>query len=793
MRRTRSRTQRSSARRYGVLSAAAALLTLSAVLPAGAAPTAEPRAARTAAASDAPDPIDFAVVVDQSKSLADNDLSLEVEAASLLTQGEISERSRAAVIGFGSSEKDGQSPVREVCGLTTVDAAGLQRLSDCAKELNHRDSRRMGPGTDFPAALRQAVDRLTEDDQKSTPKVVFLLTDGKLDVRDSPEYGTDPDSRQANGAKQLAEELARARRESVQVWPLGFGGDIDRKALAAMAAGGYRNGCADVPGATPRMRVVGTAAEIDKALQETFAAARCARVAQGTVEQAPADLYVNIPPIATDGSITVSKHDPKVSVTYYDPRGRKVLPHGEANGSRFELSGQDGPVEALRVQNPVPGRWRVHVTAPEGHRDKEVAVRAIWQGRLRSVVTLDPAAPRAGERAVVEVRLQTRDGVVITDPGQLGGLKVSARMSGSGFDPVVVPLRDDGGKPDAKAGDVRYAGEFKVPEKASGALKLITEMTAPGVTSDHRPLYARIAIGQPKITAGLSIDQATANPGSSVSGSLNITNDDSVPHALKLELADQPPGADLRISPATVRIASGKRDQVSFTVTLGDRLPLGDLAGKITVTDTGDGTVLNDAFLNIRIESPPTWWDRLWWTVIGGAALALLLATFLAIRLREQGRRRDLRGVRIELLGPGSRADELTVQNGQSARGEFHFTVDGTGGPVPVLRRSRSGAAGAYRLKRKESGEFMLRPDRERERLLKSGEPASLDGGFALLVHDSGGRDPSLGRRDTGQRAGEGTRPGWGRRGPTGRRTGRATAEGSQRRPPRNPDDKSNF
>lgn len=131
--------------------------------------------------------------------------------------------------------------------------------------------------------MRQAVDRLSEGADSAVPKVVFLLTDGKLDVSDSPEYGTDAASRQANGAKRLTEELARARRESVQIWPLGFGSQIDKAALTAMAEGGYRNGCADLPGATPRMRVVDSSAEIDKALQETFAAARCAQIAHGTV------------------------------------------------------------------------------------------------------------------------------------------------------------------------------------------------------------------------------------------------------------------------------------------------------------------------------------------------------------------------------------------------------------------------------------------------------------------------------------------------------------------------------
>ncbi|MFF0066347.1 VWA domain-containing protein [Streptomyces sp. NPDC005279] len=741
----------------GALVMAGALLALTGPLTATATESAR---APAAAAAEGPDPIDFAVVVDQSKSLSDKDLTREVEAAALLSQGEISERSRAAVIGFGSSEKAGQTAVREVCGLTVADAAGRQRLSDCVQELSRRDPRRTGPGTDFPAALSQAVDRLSESTDEATPKVVFLLTDGKLDVRDSPEYGTDAASRQANGAKRLTEALARARRESVQVWPLGFGGEIDRAALTEMAEGGFRNGCADLPGATPRMRVVDSSTEIDKALQETFAAARCAQIAHGTVGKPPADLAVTIPPIATDGSITVSKHDPKVSVTYYDPSGRKVPTQGAFDGSTFEASGQDGPVEALRVKNPLPGRWRVRVEAPEGHRDREVAVRAIWQGRLRSAVTLDPAAPRAGEQAVVEIRMQTRRGVVVTDARQLAGVKVSARLSGSGFAPVTVKLADDGRAPDQRADDVRFTGTLTVPAGASGDLELTTQMAAPGVTADRRPLHARVTSGTPPVTAGLTVDRATVHPGATVGGTLDVTNNDSGPHTLRLALEDQAPGSALRISPATVTAAPGERTRARFTLSLGPGTPLGEVGGSVTVVDTGDdGRVLDTSFLDLRVEAPPTWWDRWSGAVIGGAALLLLLAVIAVIRLGARRRRRDLVGVQLELSMEGRSLDELTIRSGQSTGGEFHFTVDRATGAAPSLQRSTPGAPGSHRLRRTGGGELLLRPHQGREHAVRAGESTGIADGLELVVRDRrspAGRPPrgERGRTRTGRAPG---------------------------------------
>ncbi|MFF3607057.1 VWA domain-containing protein [Streptomyces sp. NPDC002463] len=729
---------------------AGVLLALPGPLAAPAAATGAAGVTRTAAdPAEGPDPLDFAVVVDQSASLAEKDLARETEAAALLSQGEISERSRATIIGFGSSEKAGQSPVREVCPLTVADAAGRERLSACVQQLGRRDAARMGPGTDFPAAVRQAVTRLTEAGGAKTPavpKVVFLLTDGKLDVADSPEYGTDRDTRQSNGARRLTEELARARAAGVQIWPLGFGSEIDRSALTAMAEGGYRGACSDIPGSVPRMRVVGTSAEIDKALQETFAAARCARIAQGTVGKPPADLTVTIPPIATDGSLTVAKHDPKVRVTYYDPAGRKVPVRGEFDGSTFEVSGQDGPVEALRVKDPLPGRWRVHIEAPEGHRDREVAVRAIWQGRLRSDVTLDPASPRAGEKVTVQVRMQTRRGVVITDPQQLAGLTASAEVAGAGFRPFTFRLADDGRAPDAKAGDVRFTGTFTLPAGATGDLELVTRMAAPGITSDRRPVHARRGADVPVLTAGLVVDRATVHPGDTVRGTLDVTNNDSTPHTLRLALQDQAPGAELTVAPASVTAAAGKSTRIPFTVTVADGTAPGELGGQVAVVDTGDGdTVLDTAFLDVLVVAPPTWWDRWWKAVTGGAVALLVLATLVGIRILAGIRRRDLTGTTLELRDDGRSLYSLTIRRGQSEGGTFAFTVDEPYGGPPTLRSVRGTAAStAHVLRRTSSGELLLRPRGGRQVPVRAGEPIGL-GEHELVVR--GGRAPSPGAR----------------------------------------------
>ncbi|WP_345025853.1 vWA domain-containing protein, partial [Streptomyces sedi] len=206
-------------------------------------------------------PIDFTIVVDQSESLSEEDLRREVDAATTIAQAELSERSRATVIGFGSAEEEGQVAAVEACQGTELDAAGRQRISECVEELASPDRELIGPGTDHPAALAQAVDRLARGDEE-TPRVVFLLTDGRLDVSDSLNYGGSPEARQRNAREALGETLARARENRVQIWPLGFGDDIDEEALAGMAAGGYVEGCAELPGAVPEMTVVGASGDL---------------------------------------------------------------------------------------------------------------------------------------------------------------------------------------------------------------------------------------------------------------------------------------------------------------------------------------------------------------------------------------------------------------------------------------------------------------------------------------------------------------------------------------------------
>jgi hypothetical protein len=707
------------------------------------------------------EPIDFAIVVDQSDSLSEEDLRREVEAAATIAQAELSQRSHATVIGFGSAEEKGQVAAYEACPRTELDAAGRQRISECARDLARPDRDVIGPGTDHPAALAQAVDRLAEGDP-DTPRVIFLLTDGRLDVRDSRNYGDDPQTRQDNARDELRQELAQAREAGIQVWPLGFGDDIDRDALREMAEGGYAEGCANLPDAVPEMRVVEDSGDLLEALQRTFAAARCAAVEIGETGVPPVDLEVTIPPIATDGSITVSKGSPGVAVTYFDPEGREVPPQGTFDGSTFEVSGQNSAVEALRVSDPLPGTWRVHLEPPPDAPAEEAAVSAIWQGRLLSSVTVQPPSPRPGESVLVEARLQTRENVTIDDPDLVAGVNATARLTGDGFEPVTTPLRDDGAGGDEQAGDLVFSGEITVPEAASGELAFTSEMAAPGVVADERPFHTRATKGTPLVQASLTVEDDEVHAGGTVSGSVRVENDDDQPHELRLALRDTAEGS-VRIEPATVRAEPGSSETVPFTITFGEDVPLGGTGGTVVVVDESDGDrVLHEAFLHVTVTAPPTWWDRYGWAVITGLVAALAVGAFAALRIHAARQGKKLGGHTVELRQRGRKVDEQQVRGNPRV---FFFRMEGGLRGHPTLEVVRSGGGSAYELRRQANGTLRLRPPRGSARDLRAGQAFPVDDDTEIAVRASTTRSgpsggPGRGSRFSFPRRPPGQRPG---------------------------------
>ncbi|MEU1423009.1 VWA domain-containing protein [Kitasatospora sp. NPDC005751] len=721
--------------RAAAVVAAAALLTTG--LPAGPAAADDPApAAAPGTPSASIGPVNYAVAVDESGSLKPADLERERAAALRIALGEVHPASTVGVFGFASADNAGQHPVDEVCPPTVLDAAGRDRIGTCIAKLHSRAPDE-GQGTDFPNAVLQGVGRLGDGTDPAVPRVLFVLTDGRLDVSDSPAYG-DPAHRAAAGEEALTRALAAAKAANIQIWPLGFGAEIDRAALDRMAAGGFQEGCVSLPGARPRASVVQDSGAVGTALEAAFAAAHCLRAEPGKTGHPPADLPVRISPLATVGSIVVDKGDPQVTATYFDPSGKQITGPGSDPDSTFEFSGRDQSVESLRITDPVPGDWRVHLDAPEGHRAQLASVSVLWRGALNSSITLTPPSPRAGEKAVVTLKLQTRKGLAITDQQDLKDLGVTAVLAGEGFPSVPVPLADDGAAPDAKGGDATFTGTVTVPAGATGRITASGTLTASGLAADeNRPAASVVSPAVPLVTASFSLDGgAGAHPGDGVGGTLTLRNDDAVPHTLRPAVTDLAAGL-LTVSPGSVTLAPKESRTVDVTLTVGSAKAFGRLlgddgvtvGGKVTVVDTSDrDRVLVDSPLSLTVTPPPTFLEQWWWALALAGAVVVLAVLGLLVRRRITRDRSTPAGLELLLLDDGGREiGKHTASAG--SRGWYEFEVSGVGGPHPrIVRRP----GGTYRVQRSQDGGAVLEIRRRSPSRLSADTPVPLADGLSL-------------------------------------------------------------
>ncbi|WP_244190512.1 CHAT domain-containing protein [Streptomyces caeruleatus] len=582
--------------------------------------------------------------MDQSASITAETMRAQKSAVKRIALGDVSSSSHVSVFGFAAAESAEQRAVDPVCPRTPMDAAGREAVGSCVDELRARKQGE-GAGTDLASAIRHGVNDLSFATDDSQPRVLFLLTDGRMDVADSPQYG-DPAHRQAEGERRLKLALKDAAAKQVQIWPLGFGPALDRGQLDRIAAGGYQKGCGELPSATPKAHTVSGAQDVGPALEKVFASALCLRHEEGTSGRPPAGLEVGISPLATVGSIVVDKGDAEVKITYIDPSGHKVPTTGAYKSSQFERAGADGTVEALKIFNPLPGTWKVRAEAPEGHRSLPVAVSVLWQGELRGAVTMDPPSPQAGEKVTVTMRLQTREGYEISDPDDYQGLRVRAELTGDGFAPRAFDLSDDGKGPDTEAGDGSLTGAVTIPREADGAFKVKTTLTAPGLRTATRSEVSTVASSERPVTAALlELPRGERHPGDKIAADLAVRNTTDTPHTLRLSITDVSPGL-LSVTPDEIEIRPGEQAtrrvtiQVAPAGAFGDRLTDGlRLVGTFSVVDVTDyGRVLAQSLLSVPITPEPAYWEKFEPVFFPTTLLAALCAAgVLALVLQRQG------------------------------------------------------------------------------------------------------------------------------------------------------------
>ncbi|GIE94627.1 vWA domain-containing protein [Paractinoplanes rishiriensis] len=638
-------------------------------------------------------PMQVIVLVDESGSLSDEDVLREREAARTIAFSVLAPGSEVSVVGFGSSNGPGQSAVDVVCEPTVLRGEQARAsLADCVKSLRKRKAGE-GDDTDHAAALQQALSFVRAGDP-GHKKIVFLLTDGRLDVANSAAYGDRPDRR--NGAawevaKQALGDLAAAK---AQVWPLGFG-SVDQSALSDFARG---ESCTPAAG-DPAARVVSDSSKLIAAVTEAFSSAGCMRILPPDSGDVPGDLHGTIPAIASEAAIIVRKKDRRVQVDYFAPGASEPAP--KAGGSNFEFAGQATDLETLKISDPVPGEWTIRLSSAEA-APKDVTATVVYQAAVRAYVTVNPPQPKPGQDVDIEMQVWARNRA-ITDAAALSTLAFEATMTGAGVGAQKVPLAD-------ADRNGTFTGRTTVPTAATGELAFTGQVTGIGIGGDTRVFNTRIRGNGPAIEASILFDvnRASAHPGDEISGRITARNDSGRPARLRLEVVE--PSRDTRFSvdPPALQIAPGS-STTPFTLTVGAETVRGTSSATLRLVDDAGSFVVTERLFAAEVTPVPSWPYRHRWLLLGVAVVLAIALALIAMRLWARNETRKVRGLTVSLYVAGRRADDLPAPNPGSKVLRFTVDPDVHG---PHLQPAAARDAEAYQIRRAGTGLTFTAPGR---------------------------------------------------------------------------------
>ena len=761
-------------RRGGILfSAVAALLVLSAGASAQAVGVSKADPLTMASAGRAADSgsanvavLDVVLLVDESGSETPAKVADEKQTAGTIVQSMLNARSRVTVVGFGGVNHvtPNQTPVDVACQPTI--AGGPQNLSYLASCVNklHRRSEQEGDDTDYAAALGQAMNYLSPNGSATPPspggaiKVILMMTDGAVDVhRNTPQYGSNwMEGEQAA----VDQQLAAAKANGVQVWPLGFGTDIgtgitEGQALSYLnrvAANGAPAVCdkrhvANQPHAT----WVNDPADAINALNQLYADAACLGTNSSSTHVGGPDkngtLSVTIPDIASDAVISVDRGNPGVQVGF-------SLPGGQPWTDSSAISGQDkSPVEVLHVNNITSsnvGTWHIHLTAPPGLTSQLVSATVFWQGAVRAIITANPPSAKLGQRISVTLSVLGPNGP-ITDPATLKNLLVGVTAAGDGLSgPTQVPVSNSGEAAGSAAGVGDYHGTFTAPNE-QGTLTFTGTASGYGLYATQVPATVAVGTASAGFNAGVQFPVVTSvQAGNSITGHVVFTNQTGAPRHVNLVLRTSGANASITSPGGSITAPSGNPPSVPFTVSFDKDSPVGSAWLQVKVVDAANPSlVYNETTLNVAVTKPPGFLDKYLWDIIGLIALIILVILALLWRRAVIRRRKDVRGLVAILRRNGEQLGrELPAPNRWSDA--FRFIVRDEAEPTARLDFPQAGFS-EYRVRRSGPGEVKLMAP-------AGGEPYDIVVGGPGELMDHNGLE--LAFRDT--RRPQGGRSGWG-------------------------------
>jgi VWA domain-containing protein len=698
-------------------------------------------------------PAQITILVDESGSIRQDDMVREQNAASLLAQSELSARSTVSVVGF-ASDSGSKPPVDVVCPpIVLAGPAERERIVQCVQGL-HKRTRAEGDGTDHAEALKQALSYVGTGTTADGPKLVFLLTDGVLDVTDSPRYGVDKTGQQRNDAARevIRETIGVARTKGVQIWPLGFG-KVDKNALDEFAAGGFQGSCGpDAP--KPSATVVSSSADVTGALLRSFSSGRCvgigpisnSELGSGRTIEVP----LAIPAIATDGSIIVVKNDSRISVEYLDPQGQAVPKSGETGSGRFQVSGESGAVEVLRVVNPVPGAWRVRITSPQDVPPQNVLTTVTWQGAAQALIHIDPPSPAVGQQVTVSLQVVLRGGKPVVRPDTLQGLSFTAEMSGDQVPARPITLADNGQDPDSGV-DGTYTGRLTIPTDAKQQVSFRGRVTGLGISAADAVATVQVAPQVPTVLATTTLPTLATKvaPGTTLPAKVTVANNSGARQEIQIRVhADNGGAITVPAEDAVHQVDPGSAT-FDFRMVIGANSPEQLTTGTVQIVTKGDPQlVLHEKPFTLDVAYPPPpfpWLLAVLYTLIGLAGIAAAL-WFIGRR-----RAQNVEGLQVQAIHHGNR---VYLQTEAHRANQFRFVVQLLG-LVPRLDIAPAHDTSAFTLTRSKVGLKLKLPSGE-VRATQLDEEVPLDNGLTFVVS----LDPAYAKGWNEDDAGQGD--GWG-------------------------------
>ena len=638
-------------------------------------------------------PVSAVILADESGSMQDyaSEVAGERQAAAQIVQEEWSPQSKIAIYGFGSAPDErgaqAQAAIDQYCAPTELtNNAARTTLAECAAEIKPR-TEAQGYNTDFAAALTQALDVLSASSGTDRLPLVFILTDGQLDEGPNSPYAGwgSTDAAGTAAAQELITNpstgiLRRLREAGAEVWPVGFG-EADSTELNLFAKGGAQNACPAGSGAIPSATIIPpsvTGPEETEAIQSdlvgAFAEARCAVSVKPAWKNLPSGgsvtETVTISPLATLGSLVVDKGDPRVTVTYTDPAGHEFSDRDlngqisdSVDGAAYVLTGQSqSPLETVRLDDPLPGPWKVTFTSAPGVSAQMVGLSLVWQGEVQ-LEFIKQAIGEPGQPYTLAFQVATRSAPV--QARALAGFM-------AGF-----TVQWAGGQQSAVKASLDASGDFDatvmVPQNANGIARATATLAGPGIQGQEGAAFHVNPGGG--LTVALNIPPGTTvAPGGTITAQATVYTNGLSATSIVFSLGNLGDGVLATLSPAgQVQIGSG-RQSIPVVIRFGPRTRLGPALGTIQWAPANQGTPTSSDWLaidslDVDIEYPPTpFVQQPWFLSVLSVAFAAAIGAGVLLLVK---RRRDRE--EAEAYGAG--------RTTATARPDRFPIVGGGGGP----------------------------------------------------------------------------------------------------------------